>query len=230
VEAAKASRARDIGRESGLFNVPEVVNFNAEAGVLEFERLRSLSTLLELAVRKDGRLPGLLEKTGKALAVIHEKLTLPEEMKYAMPHAWMGDADENVFIHGDFACINVCYHEESGELVILDFSAAPMIGMTPTFGSRYFDILLFISSLFQGAPYARVFKWDADSMVETFLIGYGNKISEQKLKHYMPEMCCLQRSNIRDLSRQRSSIRAPLYLSWQMFMLARFRSFLHKMP
>lgn len=228
VEAAKASKARDIGKESGFFSVPKVINFDAEAGVLEFERLRGLSTVLDLAVRKDARLPELLDKTGQALAVIHERLTLPEEMKSAMPPAWMGSDDENVFIHGDFACINVCFHEQSGGLVILDLSAAPMIGRTPTFGSRYFDILLFIGSLFLVAPCARMFGWDAAAMSEEFLKGYGNKSSVKKLRHYSPEMCRLQRDNIRNLSKQRSSLKAPFYKSRQMLMLARFRSFLNK--
>ena len=228
VEAAKASRALEIGRNSGLFRVPRVVNFDAEAGVLEFERLQKLSTLLDLAVRKDARLPGLLGKAGRALAVVHEELTLPEEMKLALPSAWMCRAGENVCIHGDFACINVCFHEPSNKLVILDWSAAPMVARTPTFGSRYFDILLFVSSLFQGAPCAKVFAWDAAAMAETFLKGYGQTTSGKKLKHYSPEMCRLQRDNIRNLSKQRSLIKAPFYISWQMLMLARFRSFLRK--
>ena len=81
VEAAKASRAFEVGKDCGLFYVPKVVNFDAKAGVLEFERLSDLATLLDLAVRKDQRLPGLLKKAGEALAVVHKKLVLPEEMK-----------------------------------------------------------------------------------------------------------------------------------------------------
>ena len=143
-------------------------------------------------------------------------------------YTWMGPADENVFIHGDFACINVCFHKPSDKLVILDWSAAPMVARTPTFGSRYFDILLFVSSLFQGVPCARVFGWDAAAMAETFLKGYGKKTTGIKLKHYSPEMCRLQRDNIKNLSKQRSLIKAPFHISWQMLMLARFRSFLRK--
>ena len=89
VEAAKASRALEIGKDTGLFSVPKVVNLDAEAGVLEFERLGGLVTLLDLAVRKDRRLPELLEKAGRALAVIHAELTLPEEMKHELPAGWM---------------------------------------------------------------------------------------------------------------------------------------------
>jgi len=131
VEAAKASRALEIGKHSGLFRVPRVINLDAETGVLEFERLRELATLLDLAVRKDARLPGLLEKAGRALAAVHEELTLPEDMKVALPSIWMCRAGENVCIHGDFACINVCVDESSDELVILDWSAAPIVGRTP---------------------------------------------------------------------------------------------------
>lgn len=232
VEAAKASRALDIGKASGLFGVPEVVNFDTEAGVLEFERVRGLSTLLGLAIRKDDRLNELLDRAGQSLAVIHKKLTLPEEMKHELPPEWMGSPNENVFIHGDFACINVCFHEPSSELMILDFSAAPMVGRTPTFGSRYFDIILFISSLFQGAPCGRIFDWNAAGMADKFLKGYRKESPETELgtlKDYSSEISRLQRENIRILARQRSLIRAPIYISWQKLMHARFQSFLRKL-
>ena len=231
VEAAKASRARDIGKASGLFSVPRVVNFDAGAGVLEFERLRGLSTLLDLAVRKDARLPELLEKAGRALAVIHEELTLPEELKHELPAAWMGSADENVFIHGDFACINVCFHEPSGQLVILDFSAAPMVGRTPTFGSRYFDIILFVSSLFHGAPCRRVFGWNAGEMADAFLRGYGKASPQTRLntlKDYSSEMFHLQQPNIRRASKQRRPLSALALIACQMLMYTRFCWFLRK--
>jgi tRNA A-37 threonylcarbamoyl transferase component Bud32 len=231
VEAAKASRALDIGKDSGLFCVPKVLNFDAETGVLEFERLSGLVTLLDLAVRKDPRLPELLEKAGQALAVVHEKLPLPEEMKREMPPEWMGSSDENVFIHGDFACINVCFHEPSGELVIVDWSAAPLVGRTPNFGSRYFDILLFISSLFHGAPWRAVLSWDAAEMAHPFLRGYRNAAPQIKLSKFRdcaPKICRLQRKNVLQLARRRRLLRAAGYISCQMLMHARLCLFLHR--
>jgi len=56
--------------------------------VLDFERLDELSTLLDLAIRKDKRLYELLERAGRALAVVHEQLTLPDEMKQNLPAEW----------------------------------------------------------------------------------------------------------------------------------------------
>jgi hypothetical protein len=231
IEAAKASRGLDIGRDSGLFRVPKVVNFDADAGLLDFERFDGLVTLLDLAVRRDGRLAGLLEKAGRALAAIHEKMTLPEAMKYELPPQWLGPCEHNVFIHGDFACINVCYHERSGDLVILDWSAAPSVGRIPTFGSRYFDILMFISSLFHGAPCREVPSWDAPSMSRAFLGGYRSTLPHVELggiKNHARLICRLQRENHWRLARQKQPLPAAGYICCQMLMNARLCSFLHK--
>jgi len=228
VEAEKAFRAFEIGLDSGLFSVPKVINFDAERGVLEFERLSSLVTLLDMAVCKDQRLPGLLRKAGQALAVIHKKLFLPEEMQFALPAEWMAPADENVFIHGDFACINVCYHRPSDELVLLDWSAAPSVDRTPTFGSRYFDILMFASSIFHGAPWRRALSWNAEEMAESFLRGYGETVILNKLKDYAPHMCRLQKRNIRKLASQRQPFRAAGYVCHHMRMNVRLSRFLHR--
>ena len=230
VEAAKAAKSLEIGKNSGLFRVPKVVNFDSEAGVLEFERLSGLVTLLDLAIRKDSRLPALLEKTGQALAVFHEKLILPEEMKCEMPPEWMGPSGENVFIHGDFACMNVCFHEPSGELVIVDWSAAPAVGRTPTFGSRYFDVLLFISSLFHGAPWRRMLSWDGKEMALAFMKGYhaaAPEITLSKLKDYASKIGRLQRKNISAMALRRGPLRAIGYVGCQMLMHARLYSFLY---
>ncbi|MFC1634616.1 hypothetical protein ACFL5Z_07210 [Planctomycetota bacterium] len=227
VEAEKASRTFEIGRDCGLFSVPRVVNLDAEAGVLEFERLNDLVTLLDLAVRKDHRLPGLLKMAGQALSMVHKKLVLPEEMKHELPPEWMAPAGQNVFIHGDFACINVCFHEPSDELALLDWSAAPLVGRTPTFGSRYFDVLMFVSSIFHGAPWREALSWNAKEMADTFLRGYGEAITLNGLKNYASQICRLQRKNIRLLAARRQSFGAAGFIGHQMLMNVRLRWFLH---
>lgn len=232
VEALKTQRAGEIGKSSGLFYVPRIINFDAKTGVLEFERLKGLVTLLDLAIKKDLRLPGLLEKTGRALVAIHQQLVLPDEMKYELPPEWMDRAGENVFIHGDFACINVCFHEPSGQLVILDWSTAPVLDRTPTFGSRFFDILWFASSLFHGAPSKSVLSWDAEKMTSAFLTGCGINASSEGLNRfeaYVTKICRLHRKHVRQVAhRQRSRVRATAYILVQMYMYARLCLFLRK--
>jgi len=240
VEALKTERAAEIGKSSGLFYVPRVVNFDAEAGVLEFERLRDLVTLLDLAIKKDLRLFELLEKTGRALAMIHQQLVLPDEMKYDLPAEWMGPGGENVFIHGDFACINVCFHEPSQQLVILDWSTAPLLDRTPTFGSRFFDVLWFASSLFHGAPGARVLSWDAEKMCQAFFTGCcstailavssraGSPCHDpNRFKNYVTQICRLHKKNIwHRVHRQRSLARTAASIVVQRYMYTRLRRFL----
>jgi tRNA A-37 threonylcarbamoyl transferase component Bud32 len=232
LEAAKTSRAFEIGRDSGLFYVPKVLNFDADAGVLELERITGMVTLLDLAIRKDQRLFELLGKTGRALAIIHRRLDLPDEMKHDLPPEWMGPPDENVFIHGDFVTVNICFHEQSDKLVIVDWSTAPLIGRVPTFGSRYFDILWFTNCLFGGVPYKRIFNWDAEGMANAFLKGYAGEASTEKLNRlqdYLPKICRLQNKNIRYLAgRQNSSLRAAAYILSQAIMYPRLYSFLRK--
>lgn len=229
VEAAKTERAGQIGKSSGLFYVPKVVEFAPDAGVLDFERLRDMSTLLELAVSRDARALELTEKAGRALAVVHDQLILPDEMKEPLPAEWMDAPDENVFIHGDFGCTNLCFHAPSGQLVILDWSTAPLMGRTPTFGSRYFDILWSASYVFRAAPSKRVFNWGAEEIARALLRGYVDGFSGQKLnklKDYRLQISQLHRKYVRSIARKRPPLSSMAYRCSQALMHARLNRFL----
>jgi hypothetical protein len=232
VEATKTQLARQIGEESGLFYVPKVIRFDAKAGVLEFERLENMVPLLELGVRGDDRLFGLLKKTGQALAVIHGKLVLPDEMKHELPPEWMDRPEENVFIHGDFAMCNLSFHETSSQLVIMDWSAAPLLGRTPTFGTRFFDALWFVSSIFHGAPAKKMLRWNSEKMADAFLTGYAVSSSSDelgRLQTYIPTIRRLHKKKIWYLARwQRSLPRRIAYILSQAYMYSRLCRFLRK--
>jgi len=225
IEAAKASAAFDIGKDSGLFYVPKVVNFDAKTGVLEFERLNSLVTLLELAARKDERLFELLKKAGQALAIVHENLVLPQEMKYELPPEWMTRPDENVFIHGDFAGFNLCFDESSGRLVILDWNSAPLLGNVVTYGSRFFDIIWLVVFIFYGAPRRCLFNWDAPTMANAFLSGYAEchpEIIQRLSCDFEPLMRRYYHKTVWYLVKQRSWYKAARYLLYQSLIYPRF--------
>ncbi len=235
VEATKTVRAGEIGRESGLFYVPRVLDFDRDKGVLELERLKGLVTLLQLAIDKDARLLELTNRAGRALAVIHEQLVLPDKIKCRLPPDWMtsdaaSSADQNVFIHGDYASVNVCIHEASGRLVILDWSTAPIMGRDPTFGSRYFDLLWFVACMFRGAPGMRCLNWDAEDVADVFLRSYVNHSSQDisnGFKDYLSKICRLQKQMIWFLAGRKSPAKAAAYICFQMILYARFYRFLH---
>ncbi|OHB65429.1 MAG: hypothetical protein A2168_01680 [Planctomycetes bacterium RBG_13_50_24] len=225
IEAAKASKAYDIGKDCGLFYVPKIVNFDAQTGVLEFERLNGLVTLLDMAARKDERLLELLKKAGQALAIIHEKLVLPREMKHELPAEWTAYPDENVYIHGDFAGFNLCFDEISGRLVILDWSSAPLLGRNITYGSRFFDIIWLVIFIFYGAPRRCLFNWDAQGMANAFLSGYAESRPEiiQRLSgDFKPLMRRYYRKTVWYLAKQRSWYKAARYLLYQFMIYPRF--------
>ena len=225
IEAAKASMAFDIGKSCGLFYVPKIVNFDVKKGVLEFERLYDLVTLLDMAARKDERLFELLKKAGQALAAVHEKLVLPEEMKHELPAEWMASPDENVFIHGDFAGFNLCFDESTGRLVILDWSSAPLLGRNVTYGSRFFDIIWLVIFIFYGAPRRCLFNWDAQGMANAFLSGYAEchpEIIQRLSGDFQPLMRRYYRKTVWYLAKQRSWYKAARYLLHQFMIYPRF--------
>ena len=225
IEVAKASMAFDIGEDCGLFYVPKIVSFEAKTGVLDFERLNGLMTLLDLAARKDERLLELLKKAGQALGVIHEKLVLPEEMKHELPAEWMACPDENVFIHGDFAGFNLCFDESTDRLVILDWSSAPLLGNIATYGSRFFDITWLIIFIFYGAPRRCLFNWDAPAMADAFLSGYAEyrpEIIQRLSSDFKSLMRRYYRKTVWYLAKQRSWYKAARYLLYQFMIYPRF--------
>ena len=225
IEAAKTSKAFDIGNDCGLYYVPKVVNFDTKAGVLELERLNSLVTLLDMAARKDHRIFELLKKAGQALATIHDKLVLPEQMKRELPDEWLDSPNENVFIHGDFAGFNLCFDESSGRLVILDWNSAPLLGNAATYGSRFFDIIWFVIFIFYGAPRSCLFSWDAKGMANAFLSGYAEYHPEiiQRLScDFQPLMRRYYRKTVWYLAKQRSWYKASRYLLYQLLIYPRF--------
>lgn len=143
VEAEKARRAAVIGQQSGLFYVPEVSSFDERRGVLETERIVGYEQLMRFAIRHDPRLPSLCARAGEALGAVHEALELAPELKTSFDLPLGGSSGENVFLHGDFNGANVGYDSRNDRLVIIDWSAAPVLPDTGTFGSRYFDLAWF---------------------------------------------------------------------------------------
>jgi aminoglycoside phosphotransferase (APT) family kinase protein len=178
-----------------------------------------------MAARKDHRIFELFKKAGQALAVIHDKLVLPEQMKHELPAEWLACPGDNVFIHGDFAGFNLCFDESADQLVILDWSSAPLLENVATYGSKFFDIIWFVIFIFYGAPRRCFFNWDAPAMANAFLAGYAEKHPEiiQRLSiDFQPLMRRYYRKTVWYLAKQRSWYKAARYLLYQLMIYPRF--------
>ncbi|MFH1975763.1 MAG: aminoglycoside phosphotransferase family protein [Pseudomonadota bacterium] len=218
VEVEKTKRASEIGKKSGLFYVPEIVNFDSEKGILDFERLDDIVTLADLIINGDSRIFEILKKAGRALAVIHDQLVLPDELKINLPKKWQEDSTENVFIHGDLSLRNLCFRKSIGVLVILDWSAAPLVGRCATVGPRLFDIMSLVSYLFYSVPKRKFFGYQSSRMANVFLKGYmeGNHNLDykflQKVKKLLPEYYW---RNVWYQTKHQISRKMFLYLSYE---------------
>lgn len=145
IEIEKTRRAARIAKETGLFRVPGVLDYDDVKGSAVFERILGLRTFRE-AVRSSRECGEAAGRIGQALAVIHRDLRLPDDMRLSVPRAFR-DGGGDVFLHGDFGLRNVCFEPGSQVPVILDWQFTDMHGGEATFGSRYFDLIWFVNTL-----------------------------------------------------------------------------------
>ncbi len=150
IEVEKTRRAFEIGRNCGLFRVPEVLDHDEEAGSAVFERLdvKPVSKTVPWGKRKN-----LAKILGDSLAIIHKELKLPDDMLVPLPDQF-ALPDEEVCLHGDLSVNNVCVGAIWPPVAIIDWQMTPLFGGHATCGTRYFDIFWFINNLIS-RPYTR---------------------------------------------------------------------------
>lgn len=150
IEYAKTISARKIALSSGLFDVPEVLDYNASAGALVFERIADLVPL-QVALCLPDMAVKVSAEAGVILAEIHRHMALPDEMKLPVPPELAMQSGPQVFIHGDFNLHNLCLSRGSGRVVVLDWSMTKLFGGSATFGTPCFDVAWFLYNIFSQA-------------------------------------------------------------------------------
>jgi hypothetical protein len=167
VEVEKTSRAFVIGRDSGLFRVPEILDYDETRGQVVFERIQGIKPVIPIP----NKFVCIMEQVGRSLAAIHKMLSLPYDMAIPLPTELTVPGDE-VFIHGDFNGSNVCFDKISCSLVILDWQMTSRHGGIATFGSRYFDIIWFINYVLWTPTIRHFFRDPIDPIAKLFLPAY----------------------------------------------------------
>tara|TARA_Y100000294_G_scaffold176182_2_gene197937 strand:- start:23 stop:799 length:777 start_codon:yes stop_codon:yes gene_type:complete len=172
IEYLKSKAASKLGRNTNLYEVPKVKNYNINDGIIEFEYIEDLNTIYDLMSIKSVHLPKIVKQLGITLASIHNDFALPKKYKNNLPIEWMDIAKDNVFIHGDFTLRNTCFHTPSKKLYILDWSTTPLMNQQWTFGTRHFDILWFIRSIYIDSPNKIFSPRYIRNLANLFLKGY----------------------------------------------------------
>jgi len=97
VEVEKTRHARIIGEESGLFRVPEMIEFDPLRGVAVFKKIEGLVSYREAFVF-DENYRDAARRLGEALAIIHRDLILPDDMVEPLPQP-LALKDSEIFFH-----------------------------------------------------------------------------------------------------------------------------------
>ena len=149
----------EVARNSGLFRVPEILEYDEAKSEITFERIRGLRPLRVLLT--DPRNRGLLERAACALAAIHG--SGPESAK------------PDVMWHGDFGLGNLLFTENPDELFIIDWCNAFWTGEPPdrSVGPASFDLGILLLSLFPHRIGGRDRIPDRESLATSFLEGYA---------------------------------------------------------
>ena len=230
IEAAKTTAAAAVGVRSGRFHVPAVVRFDAASGVLETERVRGFVRLHDLVVGKDPRLPRICERVGRAVAAIHDELCLADELRIPLPEGLAGEPEDCCVLHGDLNGSNVGYDPGSDRVVIVDWSAAPALGVAATVGSRYFDILWFSLFFFRFRPGSALIGWTPELWAGAFLFGYAREssaFSADALRAYHARVRTFLTDDLRaEQARRGGGLRGLPYRVWRLLGWRRWEKFL----
>jgi SAM-dependent methyltransferase len=146
-ERLRTLAGRQVGLETGLFNVPDIVSFDDSLGEIVFERLRA--TKLRQMLTDPDRGMELVGRAARALAAIHGQMeaTDPPAQDADSPGP-RGSAGRTVPLHGDFGINNLFYLAPSDRLVIIDWANADWIGVDADRGAPEIDLAVFLMSLF----------------------------------------------------------------------------------
>jgi aminoglycoside phosphotransferase (APT) family kinase protein len=230
LEAAKTDAAARVAARSGSFHVPAVVRFDATAGVLETQRVHDFVSLMQLVVRRDPRLIAVCERVGRAVADVHADLRLPDALRIPLPAMLAGDPGDECVLHGDLNGSNVGYDPSTDRVVLVDWSAAPALGVAATVGSRYFDILWFALFFFRFRPGTALTGWSPERWAGAFLAGYADAsgaFSAAKLRAYHERARAFLENDLRaEQARRGLGIRGLPYRVWRQLGFRRFERFL----
>ncbi len=230
IEAAKTRAAAELGARSGAFHVPAVIRFDAALGVLETERVHGLVSLLQLVVRRDPRLLDVCTRAGRAVASVHADLRLCDAPSIPLPESLTGEPGDACVLHGDLNGSNVGYDPATDRVVIVDWSAAPTLGVAATVGSRYFDVLWFALFFFRFRPGNALFGWTPEAWAGAFLFGYA-----QRSESFSVDALAAYHQRVRgfllaDLRTERTRLgcgpRGLAYRAWRQRGWRRFEKFL----
>jgi hypothetical protein len=146
-ERLRTLAGQKVGRQTGLFVVPEIVSFDDSRGEIVFERLR-MTALREVAA-DPSRSMELVGRAAEILAAIHRDMESSDGTTIVYADGMgIGLERDPVPLHGDFGLRNLFHLHESDRIVVIDWANTDWLGIDADFGAPEIDIAAFLVSLF----------------------------------------------------------------------------------
>jgi hypothetical protein len=146
IEAAKLTSAYELGKRTGLFRSPRLID-SSEDGTLVLEFVPGFRSAQVLAAYGSETHP-FWAASGSALRTIHAYLDPQDCAAAPLPSLWNASSDSRCWLHGDYNLANVGYTLPYEGPVVLDWSLTPMLDSNATVGSPFFDLAWMLKSIF----------------------------------------------------------------------------------
>lgn len=221
IEVEKTVRAFKIGQDCGLFQVPKVLDYDESKGEVVFERFHDIQGVRDV-IAFGHRCNSLVETIGASLAIIHNNLILPKDMVVPLPPKFALSGSE-VFLHGDLSVDNVCVGRGLRPIVILDWRMTKLHGGRSTYGTRYYDLMWFLTNLFylrsRGLKY--LFSNPVAPVARKFFASYFETsdfpYDQEKFVSYMNRFYRIRLTLKKTFSWKRRLLLPPCHVLWRAF-------------
>lgn len=151
-ERLRTLAGRDVGLQSGLFLVPQIVAFDDSRGAIEFQRMPLIG--LRRLLTDGDRGSRLIGRAARALAAIHGQMKPNDVFNVVYSGTGSGIARAPVPLHGDFGMRNICFLPASDDMAIIDWANADWTAIDADLGPPEIDIAVFLVSLFHRRPFS----------------------------------------------------------------------------
>ena len=169
-EVRMTQLAYDLARQGKLFRVPRVVDYDLGQQWIKLEYIPD-TVPLHFLLRSSSVPAHLFERAGRIVAQLHGQLKPDSQHLLPLPSGVDREGPKS-FVHGDLNLVNLRYLAATDELVLLDWSASPLIGAAANWGTVYWDLAHFARSTIVSPPIRLTGKRIRWLLADTFLHSY----------------------------------------------------------
>ena len=223
-EVRMTQSAYRLAQATSRFRVPNIVGYDVSEQWIKLEYIDGTVPLHHLLRPKNVPVE-VFDRAARIVALIHRDLELSREYAKPLPPQF-DQVGPKAFLHGDLYLINVRYRPATDELVLIDWSSSPLIGMVANWGTVYWDVGFFVRSIVASPPIRVTGKRIRHDVADAFLQRYVEYSGMGPLGRPFFEYCRELASFLKYHDRRR--LEWYRYLRYRTLNLSSFRRYLDR--